>query len=228
MSDNARIRAAIVQEAARLLRDGQERSAAAAKHRAARSLYRSFVPPDAFPRDTEVAAAATQLETRTPTDVEVTEDNPDAPDWASIAALLRPLERIDLPERSHAGCNALDHSLRTYLLTRDALPYDDDAQLAALLSNVGWAIDPRDAHEATLANAAEVSTVRTLEILTHLPDALERLNGTLGSRARARLNAIEDADEVAILAESYRAAKQVGRPLLTIDEAIHRIRTLAE
>ena len=67
--------------------------------------------------------------------------------------LLLPLETVKQNPAYHPEGDALYHSLQVFDLARDALPYDEEFQLAALLHDVGKAIDPRD-HVAAGARSA--------------------------------------------------------------------------
>ncbi len=58
--------------------------------------------------------------------------------------LLLPLETVQQSPEFHPEGDALYHSLQVFELARDAPPYDEELQLAALLHDVGKAIDPRD------------------------------------------------------------------------------------
>ena len=67
--------------------------------------------------------------------------------------LLLPLENVKQNPEYHPEGDALYHSLQVFDLARDELPYDEEFLLAALLHDVGKAIDPRD-HVAAGARSA--------------------------------------------------------------------------
>ena len=90
----------------------------------------------------------------------------------------------------HPEGDALYHSLQVFDLARDALPYDEEFLLAALLHDVGKAIDPHDHVAAGLEALDGFITERTAWLIEHHMDAQQDLDGTLGARARRRLQGI--------------------------------------
>ena len=59
-------------------------------------------------------------------------------------ALLLPLENVKQSPKYHPEGDVLYHSLQVYDLACDELPYDEEFLLAALLHDIGKAIDPQD------------------------------------------------------------------------------------
>ena len=59
-------------------------------------------------------------------------------------ALLLPLENVRQHRKYHPEGDALYHSLQVFDIARDDLPYDEEFLLAALLHDVGKAIDPQN------------------------------------------------------------------------------------
>src|SRR5580704_8556248 len=101
--------------------------------------------------------------------------------------LLEPLEGVKQSPKYHPEGDALYHSLQVFELAREARPYDEEFLLAALLHDVGKAIDPSD-HVAAALLALEGSiTERTTWLIAHHMEAQALRAGTLGTRARARL-----------------------------------------
>ena len=119
------------------------------------------------------------------------------------------------------------HSLQVFDLARNELPYDEEFLLAALLHDVGKAIDPQDHVTAGLEALAEHITPRTAWFIAHHMEAQDLLDGTLGARARHRLEASEDFEELKLLARCDRRGRQRGVEAPDIDEAIEFFRELA-
>ncbi len=59
-------------------------------------------------------------------------------------ALLIPLENVRQSPKYHPEGDALFHSLQVFGLAREEMAYDEEFLLAALLHDVGKAIDPDD------------------------------------------------------------------------------------
>ena len=64
--------------------------------------------------------------------------------------LLEPLEGVKQSPKYHPEGDALYHSLQVFELAREERPYDEEFLLAALLHDVGKAIDPSDHVAAAL------------------------------------------------------------------------------
>src|SRR4051794_26939219 len=134
-----------------------------AKRKAAAVLGHRVRPGD-LPTDSEVRAQVIALaRSRAGRDGPPTGPEPD--DEASPAALaghldrfalykmrLEPLETVKQDARVHPEGDALFHSLQVFELARAARPYDEEFLLAALLHDVGKAIDPSD-HAAVAVEA---------------------------------------------------------------------------
>lgn len=217
-TETQRVRQTIIFEAARLLHEGRESDVATAKHRAARAAYRSFVGPSDFPTDAEVAAAVAAFEPA----VASIDDR-----WSAYRHLLQPLARVQLPRRTHSESDALYHSLQVFSLAHDAIPYDEELLTAALLHDVGWAIDPRDPVEAGLAALDGLVSERTAWLIENLPAATAWQEGKLGTRAKNRLAGSDDRDELALLADCDRRGRVAGAPVPTLEEALEVLMELA-
>jgi hypothetical protein len=143
-------------------------------------------------------------------------------------ALLLPLEHVKESREHHPEGDALYHSLQVFALARDALPYDEEFLLAALLHDVGKAIDRKDHVAAALEALDGHITPRTAWLIEHHAEAHALGDGTLGVRARRRLEASEDFDELMLLRRCDAAGRQVGVPAPDVDEALDYLRELAE
>jgi hypothetical protein len=142
--------------------------------------------------------------------------------------LLLPLENIKEDPKTHPEGDVLYHSLQVFDLARDALPYDEEFLLAALLHDVGKAIDSRDHVAAGLEALSGHITPRTAWLIEHHTEALSLRGGTLGARSRRRLEAGESFEELMLLAECDRQGRAVGAAVADVPEALAYIRDLSE
>ena len=142
--------------------------------------------------------------------------------------LLLPLEQVKQSRQYHPEGDALYHSLQVFDLARDELPYDEEFLLAALLHDVGKAIDPQEHIAAGLEALDGFITPRTAWLIEHHADAHALLDGTLGARSRHRLEASEDYEELRLLAECDRAGRQTGVEVPDVEDALEYLRDLAQ
>jgi hypothetical protein len=140
--------------------------------------------------------------------------------------LLIPLEKVKQSPKFHPEGDALFHSLQVFNLARHARSYDEEFLLAALLHDVGKAIDPHD-HVAAGCEALEGAvTERTLWLVGHHMEAHEYRAGTLGHRARRRLAESEWLEDLLLLSEVDQAGRERGVVVPTIEEVLDFIRAL--
>ena len=97
--------------------------------------------------------------------------------------LLQPLEGVKQSPKYHPEGDALYHSLQVFELARAERPYDEEFILAALLHDVGKAIDPHDHVTAAIESLEGTITDRTGWLIAHHMAAHALRNGTLGARA---------------------------------------------
>jgi hypothetical protein len=142
--------------------------------------------------------------------------------------LLLPLERVNENPKHHPECDVLYHSLQVFDLARQELPYDEEFLLAALLHDVGKAIDRKDHIAAGLEALDECITPRTAWLIEHHMEGHALANGTLGVRSRRRLEASEDFDELKLLAKCDREGRCIGVPAPDVQDAIDYLRELAK
>ncbi|MBW3541879.1 MAG: HD domain-containing protein [Planctomycetes bacterium] len=142
--------------------------------------------------------------------------------------LLLPLEGVKQPRKWHPEGDALYHSLQVYDLACDELPYDEEFLLAALLHDVGKALDPRDHVTAALEALSDVCTERTLWLIAHHMEAHAIDDGTIGARARRRLVQHESYEELLLLGRLDRAGRVRGVAVPELDEALDYLRDLAQ
>jgi predicted nucleotidyltransferase len=142
-------------------------------------------------------------------------------------ALLLPLENVKQSPKWHPEGDALYHSLQVFDHARDQMPYDEEFLLAALLHDVGKAIDPRDHIAAGLEALEGFLTERTAWLIAHHMEGHQILDQTLGARAHRRLRQNESYEDLIVLAECDRAGRQIGVQAPELDEALDYIRSLA-
>ncbi len=142
-------------------------------------------------------------------------------------SLLLPLERVKQSPKYHPEGDALYHSLQVFDLACDELPYDEEFMLAALLHDVGKAIDPQDHVVAALEALDGFITERTFWLIEHHMLAHQVIDRTIGARAHRRLKQNESFEELVLLGQCDRNGRQRGVPASELDEALDYIRNLA-
>ncbi len=142
-------------------------------------------------------------------------------------SLLLPLEYVKQSPKYHPEGDALYHSMQVYDLACDELPYDEEFLLAALLHDVGKAIDPGDHVLAGLEALDGFITPRTHWLIEHHMDAHRIADRSIGARAHRRLRASPDYEELVLLQECDSGGRQRGVPVSEVEEALDYIRSLA-
>jgi hypothetical protein len=141
-------------------------------------------------------------------------------------SLLLPLENVVGPLAYHPEGDALYHSLQVFDRGRDQLAYDEEFLTAALLHDVGKAIDQANHVAAGLEALDGFITERTAWLIEHHMLAHQLAEGTLGARARRRLERSEHFEELVILGECDRAGRQPGAEAPELNEALDYLREL--
>jgi predicted nucleotidyltransferase len=142
--------------------------------------------------------------------------------------LLEPLEGVKQSPKYHPEGDALYHSLQVFELAREERPYDEEFLLAALLHDVGKAIDPSDHVAAALQSLEGSITPRTEWLIAHHMEAQALRAGTLGVKARSRIQSSEYYDDLMLLNELDRRGRVRGAAVCELDEALDFLRELAE
>jgi len=140
--------------------------------------------------------------------------------------LLQPLENVKQNPKYHPEGDALYHSLQVFELAREARPWDEEFLLAALLHDVGKAIDPAVHVNAGLQALEGSITPRTEFLIAHHMEAHAYRAGTLGHRAACRLLASEDFEELLLLRDLDDQGRRRGAIVCTIDEAFEYLRKM--
>jgi predicted HD phosphohydrolase len=141
--------------------------------------------------------------------------------------LLQPLEGVKQSPRYHPEGDALYHSLQVFELARIECGYDEEFLLAALLHDVGKAIDPGDHVGAALQSLEGAITPRTAFLIEHHMDAHAYRDGSLGARARLRLEQSEHFDDLMLLQELDKRGRIAGAIVCELAEALDHLRDLA-
>lgn len=215
-----KLRRRIAAEAARIVARGGDSERA--RYRAARRVGQGWVPPDQIPEHGEVRSELHRVAGSGHAFAALVGDR-----FARIAALVAPLAAVRTDPARHVEADALEHALQVFDLVRDERPYDEELLTAALVHDVGRAIDRADAVAAGLAALDGLVTPRTAWLVETLPVARAYRDGTLGQRARHRLEAHPDFEDVLALADADRRAHVRDGATPALDEAIAALRGLA-
>jgi hypothetical protein len=231
-----KLRQQIMFEAARLMFQRQESEYGRARVRAARLVCRQRLRPSELPTNREIREELQRL-TSSYTIPPAPDESPDqvpSDPWtreerfARYRQLLAPLSRIQRDRRSHPERDVLYHSLQVFRLACEELPYDEEFLAAALLHDVGLAIDPHDPVAAGLNALGDSISERTAWLIQNLGMAHDYFGGTIGIRARRRLQNSESGDELIRLAKCDAAGRIPGADAPDLDEALAYLRELAE
>ncbi len=211
----------------------QESEFAQAKIRAAQSLCRQRLRPCQLPTNHEIReelkhlAGVYDVATGLPNETHPA-DRESGDRFRRYRDLLVPLSKIQQDRKTHPEGDVLYHSLQVFRLAWEAIPYDEDFLLAALLHDVGKGIDPYDHVSAGLQALGSSVSERTAWLIGNLESAKSFLAGTIGVRARRRLQSSESYDELILLAKCDVAGRVPGVVVPELFDALDRIRALAE
>ena len=142
--------------------------------------------------------------------------------------LLLPLEQVKQSPKYHPEGDALYHSLQVFDLATHELPYDEEFLLAALLHDVGKAIDPHDHVAAGLEALEGFITERTAWLIGHHMEAHAILDGTIGQRAKKRLKESDDYDALLLLTRCDCQGRASGVAVPELEEALDYLRDLSD
>ncbi|WP_372725979.1 HD domain-containing protein [Novipirellula sp.] len=151
------------------------------------------------------------------------------PDRSNVfLSLLVPLENVRQSPRYHPEGDALFHSMQVFALAKDVMPYDEEFLLAALLHDVGKAIDPDD-HVASGLEALEgFISERTAWLIQHHMESHKIQDRTIGARRRKRLAAHPWFEDLCLLGDCDRAGRVPGAEVEEPEEALEYIEQLDE
>ena len=226
-------------DAAGHLKTAAESEYYTAKRKAAAVLGLRVRPGD-LPSDSEVRQQVIQLvKSRNGGGEESDVDSSEERDDESLAEIgdhldrfavyklrLEPLETVKQNPKFHPEGDALYHSLQVFERALEIRPYDEEFLLAALLHDVGKAIDPADAVNAGLAALRGTISERTRWLIEHHRDLLPAREKTLGSKARQALETSEYLEDLKLLREMDNAGRVPGTPVGTVDQALAYLKGL--
>ena len=224
------------EEGTNKLREATEAEYYAAKRKAAAVLGHPVRPGD-LPSDSEVrehVLALARSKEGPPSDQELgaeaegeVERMADHVDRFTIYKMrLEPLEAVKQNPKWHPEGDALYHSLQVFERAREVRPYDEEFLLAALLHDVGKAVDPAD-HVASGLNALRGTlTERTSWLIEHHMDLLVRPDRPINPRVRKALEESEYFDDLVLLRDLDEAGRVPGAEVGTIDEALDYLKGL--
>lgn len=141
-------------------------------------------------------------------------------------SLLVPLENVKQNLCYHPEGDALFHSLQVFELARETMAYDEDFLLAALLHDVGKAIDPADHVAAGLESLDGFISPRTTWLIAHHMEAHKIADRTIGSRRHRRLAENPWFDDLLVLGDCDRGGRVPGAETFELDEALDYIEDL--
>lgn len=209
----------IADDAARRVVAGSD--ARRAVFRAARHVAHGWVPDDQLPTTDEVRDGATRRLDPARAVAHVAGDRFDR-----IGALVGLLATVRQNPATHPEGDALEHALQVFDLVHTERPFDEELLTAALAHEVGRAIDRDDVVAAGLDALGDLVTSRTRWFIESLGAATAYRDRTLGHRARQRLEAHPDFEDVLLLAEADRNGRIRGYAAPTLDEAMAILRAL--
>lgn len=143
-------------------------------------------------------------------------------------ALLVPLENVRQNPKYHPEGDALFHSLQVFGLARDETPYDEEFLLAALLHDVGKAIDPRDHVAAGLEALDGFVSARTTWLIEHHMEAHAIHDRTIGARRRKRLTSHPWFEDLILLGDCDRDGRVPGAQVDELEQALDYIENIEQ
>jgi len=219
-----KLRQRIAREAARLVGEGQD--AHRARLRAARRVAGRFVPEGDLPGHESILRETGQRDISGSSGSSSARHLGDRFD--RLAELVRLLSTVRQDPSRHPEGDLLEHSLQVFDLVERERPYDEELLTAALVHDVGKAVDRRDPVAAGVGLLGDMVSDRTRWFIEQLPAARQFHEGTLGIRARRRLEASDDFEDLLVLEEADRKAHARGYDTPTLEACIAALRRLAE
>ena len=219
-----KLRLRIAGEAGRMLAD-RGGDARRAGFRAARRVGRGWVPPQHLPDPAEIRRETERALVKG-SDASAGCGGLPGDRFDTIAALVRVLGTVKRDPVKYPEGDALEHSLQVFARVAEECPWDEELLTAALVHDVGLAIDRADAVAAALRELGDLVTPRTRFLVEMLPAATALHAGTLGHRARHRLEAHPDYESLRLLETADRHGHVRSGEAPSLEEAIETLRGL--
>lgn len=243
-----RVRRQIAREAARrlyplLAKEGRlgltelsESEYYTAKRKAAAVLGHVVRPGD-LPSDSEIREeVATMVRDRSePEPSEISDDSAVPPPlrmadhldrFAIYKMRLEPLASVKENPIWHPEGDALYHSLQVFEKAREVRPYDEEFLTAALLHDVGKAIDPKDHVTTGLRSLEGTLSSRVFWLIEHHMDLIARHNRPVDPKVRATVETSEYYEDLILLRQCDEAGREVGVTVGSIEDALDYLRGL--
>ena len=176
-----KLRLRIAGEAGRMLAD-RGGDARRAGFRAARRVGRGWVPPQHLPDAGEIRR---ETERAMVQGSDAPAGKPGLPGdrFDRMAELVRVLGAVKRDPVKYPEGDALEHSLQVFARVSEECPWDEELLTAALVHDIGLAIDRSAAVAVALEELADLATARTRWLVEMLPVATALHAGTLGHRS---------------------------------------------
>ena len=139
---------------------------------------------------------------------------------------LEPLATIKENPVWHPEGDALYHSLQVFEKARSVRPYDEEFLTAALLHDVGKAIDRKDHVTSGLVALDGTLTPRVIWLIKHHMHLITRHNRLIDPKVKAAVEASEFYDDLILLRQCDEAGREIGVPVGSIEDALNYLRGL--
>jgi len=158
---------------------------------------------------------------------ETLDDMSSRPDrWNVFMSLLLPLENVKENPKYHPEGDALHHSLQVFELAKEESAYDEEFLLAALLHDVGKAIDRQDHVIAGLEALDGFISERTAWLIANHMEAHKVRDHSIGARRKRRLTEHPWFDDLMLLNDCDVGGRVPGAETSSIEEALEYIEQL--
>jgi len=214
-----KLRRRMAEEAARLVARGSDITRA--RYQAGRRVARGWVPEEDLPSQESIRREVSRGSAAVGGSGPLPGDRFDR-----IAELVRMLAAVKQDPATHPEGDVLEHTLQAFDIVHRERPFDEELLTAALVHDVGRGIDRADPVASGLAALGDLITPRARWLVEHLEAARSHAAGTIGARARQRLESHPDFLDALLLAEADRKACVQGYAAPSLEEALAILRML--